>query len=257
MDSATDGPNDTPLAIAPLATADELPSALLPKLTSFFSAFLPLFVEETIRTGGTVSVATGPDGTEGLFLRRESERIGTIFARTRSSAEALYDTRGGCAVYCEYRLDPDALAYPVYSVDLPAWRPERGFRHRVRFARTSDLPAVLHLLREVYGSLDDAWFRAPASPAEHCFIAEVGGNLAGAAWITLVGGEGRLHTLSVAPRYRNLGVGHDLWGARVLFAQREGVRRVLTEIAETNAASRAISAAGGMRRIGQLFEHRR
>jgi GNAT superfamily N-acetyltransferase len=226
-------------------------------LSSFFSVFLPFFVEETLRTEGTIVFATGPTGVDGIFLRRDAEMIGTIFARDRPAAEALYGTRKDLSVYSEFLLGSEALPFPVFSIELASWDRPHPFAHRVRSMRGSDGPPVLHLMQEVYGMVDERWFRAPPSPEEHGLVAEIAGRIVGAAWLTLVGGEGRLHSLSVAPRYRGLGVGADLWHARMLLARREGIRRVVTEIAETNGASRAISAAGGMRRIGQIFENRR
>ncbi|MFY9716510.1 MAG: GNAT family N-acetyltransferase [Thermoplasmata archaeon] len=251
----TESPTDRSFVL--VRPGERVPPFSSERLSSFFSTFLPFFVRETLRTGGTVSLAAGSAGVEGIFLRREVEQIGTIFARDRPTAEALYSARGGLAVYSEFLLEPEALPYPIYSIDLASVERAHRFAHPVRSLRSSDGPSVLQLMQEVYGIVDERWFRAPPSSAEHGFVAEVGDRIVGAAWLTVVGGEGRLHSLSVAPRYRHLGVGSDLWHARALFARQEGVRRVVTEIAETNAASRAISTAGGMQRIGQIFENRR
>lgn len=227
------------------------------ELSSLFAPFLRLFLEENERTGGTVTLARGPMGIDGFFLRRASEKVGSIFARSRAVAERLYADRGGLSVYSEFRLDADASPFPVYSADLATWRPPpHRFAHTVRTARSADVPQILRVMREVYGAVDEAWVRAFPLPGETAFIAEVDGRPCGVAWLAAANGFGRLHSLSVVPRYRHLGVGTDLWHARMLYARGLGVGQVLTEIAETNTASRAISTAGGLRRIGQVFDNR-
>lgn len=242
--------------LAPLLEPPAEVRAELRDLSAYFGAFVSYFVEETVRTGGSVTTATSGTGIDGILLARPAEKFGSIFARTREAADALYRARGPLWVFCEYLLEPTALPYPVYSIDLSGPEAEHRFAHPVRIATPSDLPSVLGVMHEVYGPIDERWFRAAPDPRERCLVAEIDGRVCGAAWVTVVGSQARLHTLSVVPRYRRLGVGSDLWHARILHARRTGAQRAITEIAETNLSSRAIATAGGMQRIGQVFEHR-
>ena len=233
-----------------------LPRERCPLLSGYFAPFLPHFAAETVAAGGSVLAALGPDGIDGLFLRRESERIGSIFARTPDAAARLYRTRGPMAVYSEHRLDPEPETYSVLAADLPGSGPSHRFLHAVREAGPAEAAVVERLLTDVYGRADSAWLAASWSPPEHCLLAEIGGRPVGVAWVTVVGPLARFHSLSVLPRYRRIGIGTDLWHARALRARAAGASRAITEIAESNAASVAISTAGGMRRIGQVFENR-
>ncbi|MGP8077806.1 MAG: N-acetyltransferase family protein [Thermoplasmata archaeon] len=249
-------PEGSPETVVPLEGAEPLAGLDPREMSSFFAPFLLHFIAENVRTGGTVMLARGPSRVDGILLRRDPERVGSIFARRRDAAVALYRSRGRLSVFSEFRLEDNAEPYPVYSAEMAGWEIPHRFAHPVRAARAADVPPVLELMREVYGRVDESWFRAPAVPEERCFLAEVAGRIAGAAWVTVVQRHGRLHSLSVAPRYRRLGIGADLWHARMMYARAAGALRVVTEIAETNVASRAIATAGGMQRIGQVFEHR-
>jgi GNAT superfamily N-acetyltransferase len=256
MDPTPIAPHEPPRSICRLERTEELAGADLADLTVLFAPLLLHFVEETVGTGGAVMVSRESSGIDGIFLRQDAQKVGSIFARTREAAEALFRTRGDLSVFSEFLLAPDAQPYPVYAAELDGWDPTHRFAHAVRSARPEDVPSLVRLMGEVYDRVDELWLRAHPRPGEHAFVAEIGGRICGAAWVTVVNGVGRLHSLSVAPRYRRLGVGTDLWYARMLFARQAGATRVLTEIAESNVASRAIAAAGGMRRIGQVFEHR-
>jgi GNAT superfamily N-acetyltransferase len=246
-----------PREIVPLEHIAELEGVNAGTLSSFFAPMLGHFVEETVRTSGTVWLHRAGERIDGILLRRDAEKTGSIFARTLEAAGDLCQHRGDLAVFSEYLLRGDPVPYPVYASDLATWSGAHRFRHPVRRIGESDIAGVVRLMREVYGSVDETWLRSAPHPREHGFVAELSGEIAGAAWVTIVGATGRLHSLSVAPRFRRLGIASDLWHARMLFARQAGAERVLTEIAETNVASRAIASAGGMQRIGQLFEYPR
>ncbi|MGB6501400.1 MAG: GNAT family N-acetyltransferase [Thermoplasmata archaeon] len=244
--------------IAPLEHLPEIAGADGAKLSAFFAPLLGHFVAETVRTGGTVWLYRPAGRVDGILLRRDAERIGSIFAASPGAAEALFRARGDLAVFSEYRVnDGEPEIFPVYAADLSSPPVLHRFAHTIRAAQPADVPRLIRLMREVYGGIDERWLRALPHPDEHGFVAEIEGRIVGVAWVTVVGSTGRLHSLSVAPRFRRLGVGTDLWHARAMFARSVGAHRLLTEIAESNSASRAIASAGGMRRIGQLFEYAR
>lgn len=250
-------PAERPLSIEEVARPGALSDEELGPLSAYFAAFLPHFVDETLRTGGRVTALRGRERLEGIFLRRDRERLGSIFASDAEAARALYSTREELTAFAEYPLDPSGATYPVLLLELTDRSPEHRFVHSIRSARPDDRPRIAEVLRAVYGSVDEAWLAADPSPAERALVGEIDGRLVAAAWVTVVGRDARLHSLSVVPRYRRLGLGTDLWHARVLAARTLGATRAITEIAETNAASLAISTRGGMRRIGQVYENRR
>ena len=109
-------------------------------------------------------------------------------------------------------------------------------------------------MTSIYGQFNAGWLGPVSQPTEKGYVAEADGRPVGAAWVSAVEGHGRLHSLSVLPSYRRLGIGSDLWHARVQWARRNGVRRVFSEIPESNVASRAVAVRAGMRPIGLAFQ---
>ncbi|HTT25358.1 MAG TPA: GNAT family N-acetyltransferase, partial [Thermoplasmata archaeon] len=161
------------------------------------------------------------------------------------------------SLYTPFRIAPDDEVFHILALDTGAWPGVGGFTYAPRFATPEDLPPIRGLLTDVYGGLDERWFATLPSAEERCFLVEVDGTLAGVAWATLAGAHGRLHSLSVRPAYRRLGIGTDLWAARVLWLRAAGARRVISEVGERNLPSQAVAARGGMRRVGRMFRHDR
>jgi RimJ/RimL family protein N-acetyltransferase len=222
-------------------------------LSDFFNPFLRHFAEETLRSGGELWV-TERDGTvEGLLSGLPEFRLGTVFARGRPTTERLAAERPSWWLFADVPLGPDAEPYRLYAADAGGSPAPHRFGHLVRPVGPNDVPALVRFYDEVEGRVDRRWFDGLPSAQELGFVSEVAGTIAGAGWLSLVDGWGRLHSLAVRPRYRRLGIGGDLVAARLLRARSVGVRRVYSEIAETNGPSRAIAEAAGMRPAGTIF----
>lgn len=222
-------------------------------LSQFFNAFLPRFVRDSLAGGGEVWVTRSLRGPDGLLLYHDVERTASIFTRSRVRAEQLRLRASSAAVFCEFPLTPSIEVYSVWEARISEARPAHRYRHVVRLARPSDWTAVGRILREAYGRFDPRWFAVAALPGTRCLVAEIGGEIAGLAWLSVVGREARLYSLTVAPRFRRIGVGTDLWHARLGWARRTGATRAISEISEMNAPSVRISERGGMRRIGAIY----
>jgi len=222
-------------------------------LSDYFNPFLPHFVTAALRGGGEVWTSTAGSGVEGLLLYNDVERMGSIFTRNPSVAEQLFALKEPVAMFSDYPLAPRTEVYHVYRTTSAASAFAHRFRHSVRLAQSRDQSAVLRLMKELYGRIDTSWLPVLPSAEEKCLLVEMAGEIVGVGWVTVVEGHGRLHSLSVRPHYRRMGIGGDLWHARVLWAFRAGAREVLSEIADQNVASRAIATSGGMQRVGQLL----
>lgn len=188
-----------------------------------------------------------------MLLAEPSENVASIFARTRVAAEALRSGRGETAVFSELDLDGPREVFEIYSTPITTALGSHRFRHRVQIADTSEMPSVMALMKETYRGLRDRWFLGVRDGVETCFEVHLGGTLAGVAWASVVGEHGRLHSLTVRPGFRRLGIGTDLLFARLLWARTVGVREVISEIAESNLASRSIAERGGMRSVGRIY----
>ncbi len=222
-------------------------------LSDCFNPFLPRFVREALLGGGEVWVSREDSVVDGLLLYNVIERVGSIFTRDARVARRLFDVKAAGAFFSEFSLSTKTEIYPVFAVEPTEGADTHPFAHPVRMARRSEQPAIIRMLNEMYGPIDTRWLQIASREEERCFVVDVAGEIAGVGWVSVVGAHGRLHSLSVRPHYRRIGIGTDLWHARVLWAQKAGGRRVISEISELNVASLAIARAGGMRRIGQQF----
>lgn len=225
-------------------------------LSPWFNPFLPLFVREARRSGGEVRLFRKGGAVVGLVLTDPVEHVATAFCRSRSLAEVLVRERGPLGMYCDFVFDPSAERFGIFALSAGTELPAHRFRHRVRPIAREDLPAVLDLMREVYGTVNERWFEELPEDSEAGFCVEVGGRVAGVGWVSKVGVHARLHSLTVRPPFRRMGMGTDLLFARLFWARPSGAVEVLSEISDQNVASQAIATRGGMRRVGEIYLHR-
>jgi GNAT superfamily N-acetyltransferase len=253
MDALPDRPtHGSPVPLEDLGPEDER-ALTTADLSPWFNPFLAHFVRETLRCGGRVQVVRGPEGLAGLRLDDPVENVASIFTRSSGVARSFAPGSGGRPTYSDLVLGGPSDRYYVYAGRLGPDTPQHPFRHRVRPVEPGDRSRVLELMHELHGTADVRWFREAPSPEESGFLVQVGDRVAGAAWVAVVAGVARLHSLAVRPTFRRLGVGTDLLFARLLWARRAGARQVLSEISEANPASRRIAERGGMRPVGELF----
>ena len=106
------------------------------------------------------------------------------------------------------------------------------------------------------GCFDSAWNEAAmaevvAMPGSFGALAHVGDQPAGLVIVLAVGAEAEILTLGVLPRFRRRGVAGRLlaWVADRLSGV--GCQRLLLEVAEDNAAARALYGKLGFERIGR------
>ena len=225
-------------------------------LSSWFNPFLAYFVQDSRRSGGQVRWIQLENELRGLVIADPPERVATVFTRSPEVAAATVRDRGPLGMFAEFPAEPDADPFDVLELDLGEETPTFRFSHTVRALVPEDLPSVRTLMREVYRLVNDRWFDGLPNRFEMGFAAEVDGRLAGVGWVTRVGLHARLHSLTVRVPFRRIGVGSDLLRARLWWAQRNGARRVLSEIARGNTDSQAIAERAGMRRVGAIYFHR-
>ena len=257
----TDNPSQDPGAKATpgstrpdrIATPDQASGLRLGDLSEFFNPFLTYFISETLRSAGEVWVIRDAVGVSGVLLRDDCEKVASLFTRSWEAATGLLSKAQGVSLFAEIPFEAKAEVFHVYSVDLSSPLQEHRFSHPIRRAMGADFPEVFRLMNEVYGPVNETWFDSIPAEREVCLITEVGGEVAGTAWVSLAGGSARLHSLAVRPRFRRLGVGTDLLFGRLLWVHKAGAQRAISEISEHNLASQAIASNGGMRRAGRIF----
>lgn len=243
-----------PSGLLDLTTPEHLIGRSFGGLSDWFDPFLPGFARETLRCGGEVLVA--PDATGrpvGLLVYSPPEALGSIFTRSRAIAAAMREVRPAGSFYCELEdLPGPAERFSIYALDLSDRPAPHEFLFPVRVATPRDLPELLRTMTEIHGGFDARGW-AGADPAdERCFVVGLEGRIAAAAWVTRAGRQGRLHSVSVLPRYRRLGIGSELVVGRLAWLRAAGAERALSEISERNRASRAIAEAAGMRPVATI-----
>lgn len=239
--------------IEPVLSVEEADGLPALELSDRFDPFLPHFIRETLRGGGEASIVREGPRAVALWLSDPMERAASLFTRSGEVVEDLLASRPPTPFYCELDLPRRRERFDLYARDLDPTLGAHRFRHRIRVAQPDELSRVRDLTREAWGPVNDRWFSGFAARPEACFVAEVGSELVGVAWATALGIHGRLHSLSVRPGYRRLGIGTDLLFARLLWLERQGVRDALSEISEHNAASRAVAERAGMRPVGRIY----
>ena len=244
-------PPDRPVETEPLAPEE------FSRLGSFglsdrFDPFLPKFAREALDSGGRVRAVRSPAGIAAVVLCDAEEHVASVFTRSPGLAGRLFAELPEAAVYSEHPLPAPREVFGIFGTGLDSPPPVHAFRHAVRSAAPPDAESVRELLREVYGAASDRWLRHASLEAEPCFVVEVGDRMAGAAWVSVAGRRARLHSLTVRPGYRRLGVGADLLFARLLWAREAGLDEVFSEISERNPVSRYLAESAGMLRVGEI-----
>ena len=245
--------SDSPYRITRWPDAASAAEGSLGDLSDFFNPFIPHFITAALRSGGEVWASWAGSDIDGLLLYNEVERVGSVFTRHPAVAQALFETRDPVALFSDFPLTTRTETYHIFRTERSLPVDGHQFAHRVRLARPRDRPRIVQLMQEMYGRIDANWLPVLPSSEEKCLLVEVGNQVVGVGWVAVVNGHGRLHSLSVRPHYRRMGIGTDLWYARVLWAYRAGARDVLSEIADQNVASQAIATSAGMQKVGRLF----
>lgn len=224
---------------------------------SFFDPFLKQFALETMLSGGEVHVAQFGDGNiGGMLLYDDIEKAGSIFTRSGETLEALFKLKEKMVFFSELQLELRKEDYLIYTIDMTGYSFSHRFNHEVSVAGEDDLAEILGLMTSSYSRINTRWIKIAIAAGEKCFIVRTHHGIEGVAWLSVVGGKGRLHSLVVSPQFRKQGVGTDLLFARLLWLRTIGGRFAFSEIAESNRHSRAIALSGGMRESGVMYQYR-
>ena len=224
---------------------------------SFFDPFLKQFALETMLSGGEVHVAqSGGGNIGGMLLYDDIEKAGSIFTRSGETLEALFKLKEKMVFFSELQLELRKEDYLIYTIDMTGCSFSHRFSHEVSVAGEDDMADVLGLMTSSYSRINTRWIKIAIAAGEKCFIVRTHNGIEGVAWLSVVGGKGRLHSLVVSPQFRKQGVGTDLLFARLLWLRAIGGRFAFSEIAESNRHSRAIALSGGMRESGVMYQYR-
>lgn len=257
-----------------LDAPEKLPSDLASQTTSFGDV-LPHLVKQTLRAGLPVALAKNSVGSAGIALGAPPGEAATIFARDTAACEALRREIGATHFFSEVRHEhafaTRAAAAKTPGVDLAGNHaynvletheilkleplpPDASYdRECVRRAKAEDLPAVIAVADQVYGTSCKAWIEAASATGDVILVATKDDAIVGLAMVSVSGTTARFHGLSVAAAHRGKGLGKELNRARVRVAFDLGAERAIVEVASWNVASLEVARALGFSRVGSMY----
>ncbi|WP_336991153.1 ribosomal protein S18-alanine N-acetyltransferase [Leucobacter sp. VD1] len=124
----------------------------------------------------------------------------------------------------------------------------------LRDAAASDLDAIWQIESDVFGS--DAWSREmmreelAADHRRYLVLVDVDGAVQGYGGLLIVGQEGDVQTIAIAPAARGNGHGRRLMRALLHEAEQAAVREVFLEVRADNPVARGLYRSLGFEELG-------
>ena len=192
----------------------ELP--LLPEGLSFFSVpYLRYWAKEALDLGGEVHVSKRPDGEiSGLFVYDNYEGNGTVFSRSKEVFDHFFQSKPSGSVWSELQTDHPSYTYDILTMNLEGTDLKHSFKRLVAID-TNIVEIERFMTLTVHEILNPKWVRVALANGDRCFVARIGTDIAGVAWLSLVDGIGRVPDLYVKPQFRRTGVAVEICFTRV------------------------------------------
>jgi len=201
-----------------------------------------------------MSETRGGEGS-GLFLYDDYEKAGSIFTRSREVFDYFYELKPFKSIYAELQTEHPKEVYDIHMIDLENNSLEHTFSHAVSVAGIEQIEEIQRFMLSTHPGTNPRWIDVALRNGDKCVAVQLGDEIAGVGWLSLVNGIGRLHSLFVRPRFRKIGMGLDVLFARLLWLKSKHARVALSEISVTNLESSRISTRGGMRVSGQVYQY--
>ena len=223
---------------------------IFPSGLSFFDPYLEHYTREVLGVGGKIQIATSSERILGLFLYDEYEKTGSIYTRSKKILDYFRKLESSSFLFAE--IDTSQIAREVY--DIYMLNLEGVSSHSFKYVvSTPKFDEIERFMRFTHPNVNPLWSCVAISNGDKCFIVKLDGKCVGCAWVSLVNGIGRLHTLYVDPQYRRIGIGEDLLYARLLWLKFKGARSAFSEISENNIASAMVARKANMFSCGRVY----
>jgi ribosomal protein S18 acetylase RimI-like enzyme len=223
---------------------------IFPSGLSFFDPYLEHYTKEVLGVGGKIQIATSSERILGLFLYDEYEKTGSIYTRSKKIFDHFRKLESSSFLFAE--IDTSQIVREVF--DIYMLNLEGVLSHSFKYVvSTPKLDEIERFMRFTHPSVNPLWSCVAISNGDKCFIVKLDGRCVGCAWVSLVNGIGRLHTLYVDPQYRRIGIGEDLLYARLLWLKFKGARLAFSEISENNIASAIVARKANMFSCGRVY----
>ena len=234
-----------------IMTVDEQ-LAGLPKGLSFFDPIIPHEVKEALEAGGEAYISADPEGRKnGLFVYDGWEATGTIFSRSKEAFEHFYAQKPSSYIFSELEVaEHPSEPWNLWQLDVDKASVEHRFRYQVTME--TDAREIQRFMSLAQPETNPKWIRVALENGDVCFVVKFETRIVSMAWMSIVGGIARSHSLYTDPMFRRTGVMSDNWKARLIYLKSRRVHTLINEIAESNVASSAHAASIGEKIVGKL-----
>jgi ribosomal protein S18 acetylase RimI-like enzyme len=223
---------------------------------SFYQPYLRYSVKEALDVGGEAYVANNPDGiTLGLFIYDASERLGTIYTKSREVFDYFFKLKPFSFLWSEFATENQSEIFDIYTLDLEDRPIVHSFKHQITLADDQQVDDVERFIISAQPEINKKWVRVAFANGEKCFTIRLDKEVAGLAWLSNVNGIGKLHSLNVKPQFRKMGMGRDLLFARLLWLKAKHARTAFSEISRQNLPSVKVAMKGNMTATRQVFQY--
>jgi ribosomal protein S18 acetylase RimI-like enzyme len=223
---------------------------------SFFEPYLQYFVKEILEIGGEAYVSRASEGAvSGIFMYDDSEKLGTIYTRSREVFDYFYELKPFNFIFSEMQTELKSEIYDIYTVDLENLSFAHRFSYEISMAEKGNVGEIGRFMALTHPGINKRWVSVALENGDRCFIVRLGNEIAGVGWLSFVNGIGRLHSLYVKPQFRRIGIGEDILNARLLWLKSKHARSAFCEISRYNVASSGNVLKAHMRVSGQVFQY--
>jgi hypothetical protein len=225
----------------------------LPKGLSFFDPLLRHEVKEALEAGGEAFVSRNSEGEKnGLFIYDNYEATGTIFTKSREVFDHFYLLKPSSYIFSEFEVpEHPKEIWSIWQLDVDKAPLNHRFRHHV--SMDHNVGEIERFMASTQPGTNSQWVSVALRNGDKCFVVRIAGRIVGIAWMTIVGGIARSHSLYIEPQFRRMGMMKDNLQARLIYLKSRHVHTLINEIAESNIASSSHAAKAGERKVGKIF----
>jgi len=225
----------------------------LPRGLSFFDPIIRHEAREELECGGEVYLSEGPDGGKnGLLIYDGYEATGTIFTRSREVFDQFFALKPSSYIFSEL----DVKEHPkedwsIWQLDVDRALSDHRFKHHVSIE--TNAKEIEEFMAINQPETNRRWVAVALKNGDKCFVARMFNRIVGIAWMTIVDGVARSHSLYVEPNFRRRGITRDIFYARLIYLKSRGIHTLINEIADSNVASSGHAKGIGEKVVGKIF----
>lgn len=215
--------------------------------------FLRHEVKETLEAGGEAFISQSSRGDKnGLFIYDAYEATGTVFTKSREVFDLFYKLKPSSYIFSEVEVgELPKEDWNIWQLDVDKVSLSHKFKYHV--SMDDDVQEIEKFMMATQPETNRKWISVALNNGDKCFVVKIANRIVGIAWMSIVDGVARSHSLYVEPRFRRMGVMRDNLEARLIYLKSRHVHTLINEISESNVPSYSHAAKVGEKVVGKLF----